>query len=167
VNTRPYSMMAIIIFGAFNALLLLVNGLLMALTSLSSGSSGWRIAGAFLLLTLSALIGAAIFGLLLRRVWGRKLLCWGLLFCIPLNFTAIFPILQNHRMTIGNTLLQIVCMTASIAAIFFLARKPEEESSPDRPRVESTPVVQDLSMLDDDRAFTFDRSGFADQLKDH
>ena len=161
----PFSMIAIAIYAGFNALLLLITGLLMVFARQTAEPAGWLIACGLVFLTVGVSIGTAIFGLWARHDWGRKILCGGLLFCIPLNLIAIFPILQNHRMSTGNTLLQIVCIMASIAAILYLIRKPLFKSFSETPACQGDSVdrrdrSQDWPIDDEEeKPFTFDRRG--------
>ncbi len=163
MNHHPFSITAIAIYAGFNALLLLVTGLLLTFSRPMTGPSGWPIVCGLVFLTVGVFIAAAIYGLLSRREWGRKILCGGLLFCLPLNVIAIFPVLQNHRMTTGNTLLQIACMLASIAAVRYLIRKPICVPSPEALRPEdsadSQDRSQDRSLDEEERPFTFNRRG--------
>jgi len=161
VNPPFFSLIVVAIYAGFNALLLSIIGLLMTFSHPMAAPAGWRMACGLVLLTVGALIGAALYGLWARLEWGRRILCGGLAFCIPLNLIAIFPILQNHRMTTGNTLLQVACMAASAATILYLARKPVFELSPPAPRSEdsddSRDRAQDRSGDGEERPFTFDR----------
>jgi hypothetical protein len=156
-------MFVIAIYAGFNALLLLVTGLLMIFSRQTTEPAGWLVTCGLVFLTVGVLIGTAICGLWTCREWGRKILCGGLLFCIPFNFIAIFPVLQNHRMTTGNTLWQIACMAASAVTIFYLVRKPLFELSPAAPRsegmVDEQERSQDRSADEEERPFTFDRCG--------
>ena len=163
---HPFSMIAIVVYAGFNALLLLITGLLMTFSRQTTEPAGWLIACGVVFLTVGVFIGTAIYGLWARHEWGRKILWGGLLFCIPLNFIAIFPVLQNHRMKTGNTLLQIACMMASLAAIRYLTGKPLFESSPEAaPSSQGDSADrQDLPMDDEeDRIFTFDRRGHSEE----
>ena len=159
MNHHPFSMIAIAIYAGFNALLLIITGLLLTFPRSMTAPAGWQIACGMVFLTVGVFIGAAIYGLWVRREWGRKILCGGLLFCIPLNFIAIFPILQNHRMTTGNTLLQIACMAVSAATILYLVRKPVFEWSPEALPWKDLAGSQDRSLDEEERPFTFDRTG--------
>ena len=165
VEHQPFSMIVIAIYAGFNALLLLITGLLMIFSRQTTEPAGWLIACGLVFLTVGVFIGAAIYGVWARHEWGRKILCGGLLFCIPLNLIAIFPILQNHRMTTGNTLLQIAGMAASMAAMRYLIRKPLFESVPEAPAGQGvSDEGQDLPMDDEEeRPFTFDRRGHSEE----
>ena len=154
-------MMAIAVYAGFNAALLIVAGMLMTFSRQTAGSAGWRIPLGLVILTVGVLLGAAIVGLWTHRQWGRKILCWGLLFCIPLNALAIFPILQNHRMTTGNTILQIACMAASLFTVFHLYRAPAPEMLPEQTLSEYIDEADDEAAAEE-KAFTFDRRGRSD-----
>lgn len=164
MNRPSFSLIIIAIYAGFNALLLTVIGLLMTFSRPGAGPAGWGMACGLVLLTVGVLIGAAIYGLLARREWGRKVASGGLLFCIPLNLVAIFPILQNHRMTIGNTVLQIACMAASIASILYLTRKHDAGSRLEETRPEGASVEANQPIPEEEGEFTFDRHGHADRL---
>jgi len=166
MNHPSFTVIIIAIYAGFNALLLTVIGLLMTFSRPLSDPAGWRMACGFVLLTLGLLISMAIYGLLARREWGRKILCGGLLFCIPLNGIAIFPILQNHRMTMGNTLLQIACMAASSASIVFLTRKQTRNARSEVARSNGAAAETNQPMPEGGGEFTFDRHGQADRLPD-
>lgn len=161
MNHPSFTAIIVVIYAGFNALLLTVIGLLMTFSRPTADPAGWRMACGFVLLTVGVLIGAAICGVLARREWGRKIVSAGLLFCIPLNGIAIFPILQNHRMTVGNTLLQIACMAASSASILYLTRKPIFQLSPAAPSSEDSNDARERSQDrfgdGEERPFTFDR----------
>jgi hypothetical protein len=163
VNHHPFSITAIAIYAGFNALLLLVTGLLLTFSRPMTGPSGWPIVCGLVFLTVGVFIAAAIYGLLSRREWGRKILCGGLLFCLPLNVIAIFPVLQNHRMTTGNTLLQIACMLASIAAIRYLTKKQIVRTPSEEPRSEHPIYFQYRPADEEERPFTFDRRGHSEE----
>ena len=160
---HPFSMIAIAIYAGFNALLLLITGLLMAFSRQTTEPAGWLIACGLVFLTVGVLIGTAIFGLWARHDWGRKILCGGLLFCIPLNLIAIFPILQNHRMSTGNTLLQIACMAASTTTILYLTKRPIFASTPEVLRSEGSTDRQNRTMDEEERPFTFNRRGHSEE----
>ena len=167
MHHHPFNMFVIAIYAGFNALLLLVTGLLMIFSRQTTEPAGWFVTCGLVFLAAGVLIGTALCGLWACREWGRKILSGGLLFCLPLNGIAIFPILQNHRMTTGNTLLQIACMAASIAAVLYLIRKPICEPSPEALRPEDSADSQDRSqgrsLDEEERPFTFDRRGHSDR----
>ena len=156
---HPFSMIAIAIYAGFNALLLIITGLLMAFSRQTTEPAGWLIACGLVFLTVGVFIGTAIYGLRTRHDWGRKILCGGLLFCIPLNVVAIFPVLQNHRMTTGNTLLQMACVVASSAAIFYLVQNRFIEGPIEERRSHDSGNRPNRSLDEEDRPFTFDRNG--------
>ena len=167
MNQHPFRIIAIVIYAGFNALLLLTTGLLITFSRQIAWSPGWRILCGLVLLSVSGLIGTAIYGLWSRREWGRRGLRGGLLLCLPLNAIAIFPFLQNHRMTMGNTVLQTACMAASIGAILFLTPKRVIDArSAERPS-EGAAAELDHPVREEDGQFTFDRHGHADRLTDN
>lgn len=164
MNHPSFTVIIIAIYAGFNALLLTVIGLLMTFSRPMTDPAGWRMACGVVLLTVGVLMGAALCGVPVRRDWGRKIVSAGLLFCIPLNGIAIFPILQNHRMTMGNTLLQIACIAASSASIVFLTRKQNRNARSGGARSNGAPAETNQPMPEGEGAFTFDRHGQADRL---
>lgn len=156
-ETNMFGTMALTLFAGYNVILSLIVGILLILGDHTSLSQVWGVFGGILLILLGLLFSVGVYGLLSAGAWGRKLLsgCW--VAVLPLYLMAIFPMLQNHQATTGNTLIQCASIIASLLALRFLWR-PESETTarhPDTPSAEDTPVDAEEEMP----AFTFDRSG--------
>jgi hypothetical protein len=166
VRQLPFGIATTLIFAGFNTLLLLVTGLLMAFPPPMTGPAGWRIAGGLMLTALGGVFCAAIYGMWRGRTWGRHLARAAFLACIPLNAAAIFPLFQNHRTTMGNTLLQIACIVASVTIVLYLSRIRLKAPVPEAARQDDPPPRAPAADTpeDPDQPFTFDRDGRADRL---
>ena len=75
-------------------------------------------------MTVGLLLLAAGYGVWTLQEWGRNLTLWLCAISIPLGIISILPIWPGQRMTIGNTVLQIVGVAVNVLIILYLI-KPE------------------------------------------
>ena len=120
---KPFGLVATIVYTAFSGIILLPSGLLLLFVGQAPGGTGliFTIYG-ILCSVLGVVLLAAVFGLWSLQEWGRKALFWVSLICIPLGVIAIFPILPNQQITIGNTVLQLVGIGISVLIMFYLSK---------------------------------------------
>ena len=144
------------LFTGYNAILLMVVGVLMAAGDSLSGSHVWRMPGGILLIVLGLLFCVGGFGFRAGRVWARKVLLGCFTVSLPLFVAAIFPIFQNDRMTTGNTLLQTACIVASLLILKTLAAA-RTDAPVDPPTIQSVGAA--MPDCEEEAApFTFDRN---------
>jgi hypothetical protein len=149
-------MIAIILLAGYNAILAVFIGTLMTIYDDPSGMRMWSILGGCLLFVLGVLFAIGIIGFRTSRMWGRKLLFWCMVVSLPLYAIAIFPIFQNEQMTIGNTMLQAVCILTSLGVLKRLWRQQIKVVVANGDRI---PIDNEaLDEEEEDPAFTFDRN---------
>ena len=157
-NGKPSGIIAIAIMACYNGLLLVVAGLLWALAEGLSQPRFLCVVGGMLLLVLGMVFFTGVYGLFSGEPWGRNRLIWSFTAFLPMQVIAIFPIFQNDAMTVGNTLLQIAGITATLLILRCLSHP--RRRSPGRERLDFPPAsAMAEDTMQEERAFTFDRRG--------
>ena len=165
MNAGSFAILMAVIMAGYNGILLLTSGMLLMFTDQVTGPGGWAAMGGLLLALLGTACCIGLYGMLSGRDWGRQLMRFSFLFCIPLNIAAVFPIFQNHRMTTGNTLLQVTCIIVSFMSASRMNRPYVHQRHYDAMMtIDSHDARDETAVPSCDEAFTFDRKGRADRV---
>lgn len=165
MNAKSFAILMAVMMAGYNGILLLTIGMLLMFTDQMTGLGGWAAIGGILLAVLGTACGIGIYGILSGRDWGRQLMRFSFLFCIPMYIAAVFPIFQNHRMTTGNTILQVTCIIVSFMSASLMNRQNAHQRNYDAMMTIDPHDARDETVVPaSDEAFTFDRKGRADQL---
>ena len=127
-RSKPFGVIATIVYAIIGGLIALPGGLLMLLASSVPGTEAlmFTVAG-ILFSTLGVLYWAAVYGLKSLLEWGRQLMLWLSIISIPLGVISIFPIWPGQEMTAGNTVLQVFGIGISALIIHYLLRPSTRE----------------------------------------
>jgi len=165
MNAGSFAILMAVIMAGYNGILLLTGGMLLMFTDQMTAPGGWSAIGGFLLVLLGTACCIGIYGMLSGRDWGRQLMRFSFLFCIPLNIAAVFPIFQNHRMTTGNTILQVTCIIVSCLSASLMNRQHAHQRNYGALMTIVAHDARDETVVPTcDEAFTFDRKGRADRV---
>ena len=164
MNAGSFAILMAVIMAGYNGILLLTSGMLLMFTDQVTGPGGWAAMGGLLLALLGTACCIGLYGMLSGRDWGRQLMRFSFLFCIPLNIAAVFPIFQNHRMTTGNTLLQVTCIIVSLLSASLMNRQYVHQSNDETATPDQHDARDESAAVASDSIFTFDRNGRADRI---
>jgi hypothetical protein len=91
--------------------------------SLGAFPDGTRLVLAgFLISIVGVFLVASAYGLWTLQPWGRRYSWWLYLGLVPLGVIAIFPLIPGQRMSLGNTVMQLIGIAIDIAVLVYLTR---------------------------------------------
>lgn len=122
---KPLGVVLIALYsGFFGMVSLPLGGCALLIVGQASGAGVMVSVFAFGLMVLGFLLLAVAYGLWTAQPWARNFTAGIYAVSIPLGLLAIFPIFPGTRMSLENTLLQIIGIVIDVVIISYVA-KPE------------------------------------------
>ena len=119
-NKKPIGLTLIAVYSAFSGFFSLVGGGLLLLASAIPDMPAWITIVSLITTISGVLLLASVYGVWTLQSWGLNLTFWLYVVYIPLGILSIFPIYPDSEMTVGNTVLQLVGISASVLILMYL-----------------------------------------------